>query len=253
MLFLVLQGIAILLMTRNSVYQQAGMLHFFNAGRYRVWEYQENIHNYFKLQSTNKELAEENTRLRTALLAKPESSYQYAAADSLFAFIGAEVVYNSTSRLQNYMVINRGSEQGITPEMGVIGNRGVVGIVQSVQKNYALVRSLLNTRFQISVRVTPGQYTGTLFWDSKSIRTANISDMPQHSSVSPGDTVVTSGFSEIFPAHIPIGVITATSIKKGTYMDATVELFQNFNTLRHVDIIRSLHAAEIKTLLQDYE
>ncbi|MCL2502639.1 MAG: rod shape-determining protein MreC, partial [Bacteroidales bacterium] len=74
-----------------------------------------------------------------------------------------------------------------------------------------------------------------------------------HSSVAPGDTVVTSGFSEIFPAHIPVGIITATSIKKGTYMDATVALFQNLNTLQHVNIIRSLHAGEIKALLSDYE
>ncbi|MCL1973432.1 MAG: rod shape-determining protein MreC [Bacteroidetes bacterium] len=253
LLFLVLQGIALLLMAKSSVYQQAGMSHFFNAGRSKVWEYQDNILNYFKLNSINRELAEENTRLRTLLFAKSESAYPNTGTDSLFAFIGAEVVFNSTSRLQNYIVINRGSKHGVEPDMGVIGSHGVVGIVQSVDKNYALVRSLLNTRFQINVRVTPGQYTGTLSWNGKSIRTATISDMPQHSSVSLGDTVVTSGFSEIFPAHIPIGVIKATSIKKGTYMDANVELFQNFNTLEYVNIIRSLHIGEIKALLQDYE
>lgn len=253
LLFLVLQGVAVLLMTRNSVYQQAGILHFLNTGRYTIWEYQENILNYFKLISINKELARENTRLQTALFAKPESAYQNRASDSLFAFTGAEVIYNSTSRLQNYLVVNRGSDHGIAPEMGVVGNHGVVGIVQSVQKNYALVRSLLNSDFQISVRVLPGQYTGTLSWDGKSIRTAGISDMPQHSSVSPGDTVVTSGFSQIFPAYIPIGVIRTTTIKKGTYMDATIALFQDFNTLRYVNIIRSMHAEEIKALLHDYE
>jgi len=163
------------------------------------------------------------------------------------------VVFNGFSRLQNYIVINKGSDHGVAPNMGVIGDRGVIGIVQNVNKHYASVLSILNPRFQINVRVGSDQTTGSLYWDGKSIRTVNISNMPQHSKVFAGDTVVTSGFSRIFPARIPLGIVTATTIKKGTYMDATVALFQNFNTLQYVNVIRSLQIEEVKELLQDYE
>ena len=72
--------------------------------------------------------------------------------------------------------------------------------------------------------------------------------MPQHSQVAVGDTVVTSGFSLVFPADIPIGVITETFVKQGSYLNASVRLFQSFNILKFVNIVQNLHAQEIQRL-----
>ena len=250
-LFFVLQGVAIFLMARHSVTQQAGIVHTLNAGHYFLWKRQQKVGRYFALTAINRELAEENTRLRNELFTYQTNKYPSSPDRAIFSAIGAEVVQNTTSSLQNYLIINKGSDDGIEQEMGVIGDMGVVGIVRDVNKHYARVISLLNTRMQISARIEPQGATGTLAWDGKSIYTAIISDMPQHSIVAVGDTAYTSGFSQIFPARIPLGIVTGTNVSQGTFLEAKIKLFLNFNTLRNVYVIRNLHAQEIKELINE--
>lgn len=250
LLFCTLQGIAVFLMARNSVVQQAGIVQAVRSGHYLVWKRQMAIGNYFRLTTVNKDLAAENMRLRTELFKYQSAAIPSSPLDSIYTCISAEVIHNTTSHLQNFLIINKGSEHGIEPDMGVIGDHGVVGIVRNVSKYNSRVASLLHTKIPISVRIEPGQATGSLTWDGKSIRTASISGMLQHSQVAIGDTVFTSGFSQIFPARIPLGVITATNVTQGTYLEAQVRLFQNFNSLRYVSVVKSLHAQEINNLLK---
>jgi len=250
-LFAVLQGISIFLMARNSVVQQAGIVSYLSSGHYFLWKRQQAIDNYFHLNILNKTLAEENMRLRTELLIYQSASIPHPPFDSIYSCIGAEVVHNTTAHLQNYIVINKGSNHGVEPDMGVIGEQGVVGIVQIVHENYSRVLSLLNNKIQINARIEPGHATGSLAWDGKNIYTATISDIPQHSQVAVGDTAVTSGLSQIFPSRIPLGVVTGTTITQGTFLEAQIRLFQNFNTLRYVYVVPNLHASEINKLLDE--
>ena len=248
--FVLFQGVAIFLMARYSVTQQASIVHSLNAGHYFLWERQQAIGKYFALSTINKELAKENTLLRTTLLKYQTNDHPVSPFDTLFSCIGAEVIFNTTSSLQNYLVINKGRDHGIEPDMGVIGDQGVVGIVRDVNAHYAKVISLLNTGTQISARIEPEGTTGSLAWDGKSIHTAMISDMPQHSQVAAGDTAFTSGFSQIFPARIPLGIVTSTTITQGTFLEAKIRIFLNFNTLRYVYVIQNLHSQEIKEIIQ---
>jgi rod shape-determining protein MreC len=248
-LFVLLQGFSIFLMARYSVTQQAGIVHSLNAGHYFLWERQQAVGRYFSLNTINKELAEENLRLRNELITYKTMHPQTFFLDSIFSFVGAEVVQNTTSSLQNYLIINKGSEHGLEPEMGVIGDQGVVGIVRDVNERYSKVFSLLNTKLQISARIEPQGATGSLAWDGKSIHTAIITHMAQHSQVAVGDTAFTSGVSHIFPARIPLGVVTGTTITQGTFLEAKIHLLQNFNTLRYVYVIKNYHSQEIKDLI----
>jgi len=250
-LFVILQGVAIFMMARHSVTQQAGIVHSLNVGHYFLWQRQQMVGRYFALTTINRELAEENMRLRNELYTYQTNKYPSSSNNAIFSIIGAEVVQNTTSSLQNYLIINKGSDDGIEEEMGVIGDMGVVGIVRDVSKHYARVISLLNTRMQINARIEPKGATGTLAWDGKSIHSAIISDMPQHSMVAVGDTAYTSGFSQLFPARIPLGIVTGTNISQGTFLEARIKLFLNFNTLRYVYVIRNLHAQEVKELIQE--
>ena len=247
-LFVILQGVSLFLMARYSVTQRASIVHSLNAGHYFLWERQQVVERYFSLHAVNRELANENMRLRTELFKYQSVSIPNAPLDSIYSCVSAEVVLNTTSRLQNYLIINKGSDHGIEPDMGVIGDHGVVGIVRDVNKRYAKVISLLNTRSQISARIEPGGATGSLVWEGKGIHSATIIDMPQNSQVARGDTVFTSGFSQIFPPHIPLGEVTGTSISQGTFLEAKIRFFQNFNTLRYVYVIHNLHSQEIKEL-----
>ena len=249
LLFVVLQGAALWLMVHNSVYQRAFTLHHLSGVRHFIWKQQSDVISYFSLHTQNEQLAAENLELRKKL-----RSYIYAddaqlqPVDSLYAFMPARIVRNSTSRQQNYIVLNRGERHGVVPDMGVLSDRGIVGIISQVNSHYSIAISLLNTDFQISARIRPSMATGILRWDGRDIHHMSLLDMPQHSKVAVGDTVVTSGYSLIFPADIPIGTITETSVKQGIYLNAEVRLFQDFNSLSFVNIIRNLHAPEILEL-----
>ena len=247
-MFILLQGVAISLLARYSVTQQAAIVHTLNAGHYFLWEKQQNIERYFSLNIVNKELANENMRLREEILKYQSLSLPPALFDSIFSAIGAEVIMNTTSSLQNYLILNKGSDDGIETDMGVIVNQGVVGIVRDVNRRYSRVISLLNTRSPISARIEPGGAIGSLIWDGKSIHSAIITDMPQNSEVAVGDTVYTSGFSQIFPPRIPLGVVTGTSISQGTFLEAKCRFFQNFNTLRYVYVIKNYRSQEVNSL-----
>ncbi|MDR2586042.1 MAG: rod shape-determining protein MreC [Prevotellaceae bacterium] len=251
LLFVALQGVSIFLIAHSSVVQQAGIVRLINSGHHFLWKRQQSIDYYFQLNSINKALVEDNIELRTQLIRYQTTMMPNTSIDSIYSCIGAEVVFNTTAHAQNYLIINRGSNHGVQPDMGVIGDHGVVGIVHVVHPNYSRVISLLNTKVRINARVEPGQATGSLSWDGKSIRSALISDMPQHSHVAVGDTAVTSGLSQIFPARIPLGVVTATDITRGTFLEAQITLFQNFNTLRYVYVVRNAYAQEINNLLVD--
>jgi len=248
-LFLLLQGIAIFLMTRYSVTQQAGIVHSLNVGHYYLWERQQMMGKYFNLNTVNRELSEENMRLRTELLTYQTHTQHTSPFDTIFSCINAEVVQKTTSSLQNYLIINRGSNHGVEADMGVIGNQGVVGIVRDVSPHFSRVISLLNTNLPISARIEPEGATGFLTWDGRSIYTGTISDMPQHSAIAVGDTAFTSGYSQIFPPHIPLGVVTSTTIAQGTFLEAKIRFFQNFNTLRYVYVIKNMHRQEIDDLI----
>jgi len=248
-LFITLQGVSIFLMARHSVTQQAAIVHTLNAGHYFLWSRQQVVERYFSLNTVNRELTQENMRLREELFKYHSLSTHSSPFDSTFSVIGAEVILNTTSSLQNYLILNKGSDHGIQTDMGVIVDQGVVGVVRDVNRRYSRVISLLNTRFTISTRIEPGGATGSLVWDGKSIHTAVIADMPQNSEVAIGDTVYTSGFSQIFPPRIPLGVVTGTTITQGTFLEARIKFFQNFNTLRYVYVIRNFHAQEIKSII----
>jgi len=251
LLFVVFQAIAIVFMTNNSVVQQAGIVRFLSAGHHFLWKRQKAIDNYFHLSTVNRELANENMYLRTELYKYQSIFIPPAPLDSTYSCISAEVVHNTTSSNQNFLVINKGSIHGIEPEMGVIGDQGVIGIVQNVYEHHSRIISLLSNKIQINARIEPGGEIGSLAWNGKNIHSANIPDLPQHSQVAVGDTVVTSGVSQIFPARIPLGIVTGTTITQGTFLEAQIRLFQDFNTLRYVYVIRSRHAQEIRNLLAE--
>lgn len=260
LLYILLQAAAITMLVRNSYFQQSFIMRGIHGIQYGLWEKSANIKNYFQLRSLNRTLAEENAQLRNRLsqLTDLESLYRSAmASDSLtvrdraaFFYIPAEVVHSTTQRQNNFLIINKGKAQGVRPDMGVICNKGVVGIVNHVTQNYASVISLLNISQRISARLLPEGSTGTLLWPGKSSRTMLLTDFLQHQNVHLGDTVVTSGLSAVFPPDIPIGSVSGQAVKKGIYLDLDVSLFMRFENLRYVTVAGQRYQDEIQSNIE---
>jgi rod shape-determining protein MreC len=205
---------------------------------------------FFKLRAANDNLSEENTTLKnqiinlqnelTTLRPRTKDSIRFKIPPEMeYVFISAKVINNSTNKLQNYITLNKGSNDGIRPDMGVISDEGVVGIVKTVNDKFAVVIPALNPKLEISCKFKRTNYSGTLDWSSgEDYRYANLNDIARHVQLSMGDSLVTSGFTSSFPEGIPVGFIEDFHIKESdAYYTIKVKLAVNFRTLSHVKVI----------------
>jgi len=276
-LFLLLEVICIVLVFRNNNFQRTAYLNSANNLSGKLYDRYNNVQYYFHLKATNDSLVSENARLHNMLrssfdsmltndivktdtirLLSNDTAHQ-AAGTALrrYLYREAKVINNSINRSVNYITIHRGRLQGIRPNMGVIGPSGVVGTVRSVSDNYAVVLSLLakgsgssSSNFGVSARLLRGKEIGTVYWDGANPAYAMMKDIPRTIKLQKGDTIVTSGFSALFPENLPIGYIDAFSLAdpSSTSFTIRVKLATNFYNLQYVYVIDNLLKDEQKSL-----
>jgi len=159
---------------------------------------------------------------------------------SIYRYIPAGVIQNQIYETNNYILLNKGSNDGITEDMGVVSVKGIVGVVMSVTPHYARVIPVINSGLHPTCFIKNTRFLGTLFWEGKDPRYVTLSRLPSHTIYSIGDTVVTSGYSAFFPQGIYVGVIESAFKQKNEEHDALkVRLFTDFSTLSDVFIIRN--------------
>jgi rod shape-determining protein MreC len=227
---------------------------------------------YFHLKATNDSLVNENARLHNFLrssfdsitlenLVKTDTLRTYST-DTTRKVIGidvrhylyhaAKVVNSTVNNPVNYITIHRGSANGLKPNMGVISPSGVVGIVRSVSENYAVVLSLLSKgrTFGTSARLSHSKEMGMVRWYGGESGYALMEDVPKSVRLVRGDTVVTSGYSALFPENIPIGYVESYSLpdKSSTSYSIRIRLATNFNNLQYVYVIDNMLTEEQKSL-----
>jgi len=159
-----------------------------------------------------------------------------AAYPNPYSFIPAQVVNNQVAMMDNnYITLNRGSLSGIKKDMGVLSPNGIVGVVISVSPHFSRVIPILNPKYQPSCKIKETNFFGTLSWDGKDPQYSSLKELPQHAEFNIGDTIVTSGFSAVFPEGVPVGTIENTFKSKGeNYNSVRVKLFTNFSALSEV-------------------
>ena len=221
------------------------------------WRVSENIADYASLRTENRHLAEEILRLTETITRLEEEAAAAAARDSAdyttawrgkYEFIPAEVIKNSVNKQHNYLIIGKGSDDGVRPQTGIITSRGVIGIVDAVSRHYSYAISFLNSDSSISARIGKDGAAGPMAWDGKGSGNALLREIPLQVKFEEGDTVYTSGFSTIFPPDIPIGRITGSRIVNGATFEIKVSLFQDFSSVRHVCLVRNRDLDEIMSL-----
>lgn len=246
-LFLLLEGIGVMLIVQFNNYQNAKMFTSANSVAGNLFAAITDVNSYFALKSENAQLLQYNKELNgqvTALKARLAQHRDSAMVATLphkangFFYNSATVVNNALNAVNNYITIDKGTAEGVEAEMGVFCNEGVVGIIYTASEHYSVVIPLLNSKSSISCRVKGSDSFCTLQWDGCDTRYSYLVDLPRYTKFEIGDTVVTSGFSSIFPADIPVGIIERTEDSDdGMFAQARVELFTNFATLRKVYIV----------------
>jgi len=149
------------------------------------------------------------------------------------------VVNNSTNKRFNYITLNKGIKDSIETEMAVVTNYGVVGVINRVSKNYSTAISILNPGLKISVKIKRNGYFGPLSWEGERIDECVLNEIPQHVDLEKGDTIVTSGYSAIFPEGILIGFIDDYKLKDGNFFEIKVKLALQMKSLNHVNIVNN--------------
>lgn len=252
-LFILLEIVCVVLLATSQAYHRQALFNATNNVVGGIYEIRSNINDYFSLGKQNKMLLEENARLHQQLTAYHDTTDTITrpVADTCYRYIAARVVNNTVSESKNYIVINKGSSDGIQPDMGVLSPDGVAGVVVNVSSHYAVVISLLHEYSTVNVQLADGENIANLKWETGNHHYGMLHDISTHVMLHRGDTVVTSSLSYIFPEGIPAAVVEEMiPSPSGDMNSAKVRFVTNFATLRNVYVIENTYKPEIDTLLK---
>jgi rod shape-determining protein MreC len=244
------------MLRNNSTVQDVWFSKGMQAVSSTVWGFFQNTKQYFSLKKSNDALAQENYELRLRLAeiearAGLENSAFELPADNVagnFRYIPANIVKISNNTHHNYLIIGKGSEDGVSEGAGVITGKGAIGVIDAVSRNHSYARSFKNHEMNISARLGKEGAVGPMAWDGFSSSRAILSEIPHHVEFEKGDTVYTSGYSSIFPPDIPLGTAGEAKIVNGATYDIEVTLFEDFGALRYVTIVENIGKEEIEKL-----
>lgn len=261
-LFLLLEVASFVLLFRFNHYQQSVFFSSANVVTGKVLDVSGGITSYFHLKSVNEDLLDRNMQLEQqinnlerVLLAYQVDSSQLNSIKNLpstdYELFKAHVINNSLNQVDNYITLNKGSKDGIRPEMGVVDGNGVVGIVYETSPHYSVVISVLNSKSSISCKIVGSEYFGYLKWEHGDSQYAYLKDLPRHAEFNLGDTVVTSGYSTVFPEGIVVGTVDDMSDSNdGLSYLLKVKLATNFGKVSDVRVIAKTGQEEQKELEQ---
>jgi len=225
-----------------------------------------NAFDYLSLRDENARLRVENARLQSQVansrmveIPTLDTVRRFARMDTLenkivrpeYVLISARVVSNSISARNNWMILNRGSKDGVRPNTGVITRSGVAGVVRHVSENFSIAMSVLHPQTKVSAAVKGYEYFGSLVWDGDDPRYLTLSDIPYHLPVKPRDSVLISNYSLMFPEGHLVGIVdTAHRIEGSSFLYIRVKPTQIPASVRDVYVVTNRYADELNNLQQ---
>jgi len=260
LLFLLLEFFSITLLINSTYYQSSAILKAGSRVTGRFYTTVSNTTDYLKLKTTNEHLAQENALLRqmkgVSFIRNDTNSFW--VNDTLYKqqykYIVAKVVMNSVGKRNNYMMLDKGSSSGIQKDMAVITPLGIAGTVVNVSENFCWVMSMLNKHTRISGRIIKNNQMGTIIWNGVDHLYGTLTDIPAHVKIAKGDTIVSSGYSYIFPAGLMIGTITDYRVEQGDHFYTIPFRFSvDFNALQYVYVVKNLMKDEQESLEKSTE
>jgi rod shape-determining protein MreC len=213
-IFLLLEGVALHYYASSTVHSRARLLGLSDAVMGGVYGSIAGTEHYMSLGRTNRMLEERVATLENELSVYRAGS-RAAELDSLSArvqlphrYVAGRVVRNSTGKRENYIMVDRGTRDGVERGMAVVSPEGyMAGYVEDVSERNAICVSVLNTTFRASGLVTGTGHFGSISWPATNVRTVRLSEVPKYASIARGDTITTSGYSFYFPEGVHIGTI----------------------------------------------
>lgn len=259
-LFIILEVASFVLLFRFNPYQQSAFFTSANVVSGAVYKVSGGVSSYFHLKAVNEDLLDRNMLLEQQI-SNLEKALKESQVDSVtvksikelpltsYQLFKAHVIKNSLNLADNYITLDKGSTSGILPEMGVVDGNGIVGIVYATSPSYSVVISILNSKSSISCKIVGSDYFGYLKWEQRDSQYAYLKDLPRHAEFNLGDTVVTSGYSTVFPEGIIVGTVDDMSDSNdGLSYLLKIKLAADFGKISDVRVIARSGQQEQKEL-----
>lgn len=210
-----------------------------------------------QLRQRNSELEAEVARLQTQIIELQEqlsetnvlsALVEFARANPENRYQAAAVIARDPSPFLQYVIINRGSDDGLRRGMPVVTQKGLIGRIAAVTAGASRVQLITDPGSTVNVRLEPsgaqailqGQITGEIILDM----------IPQGANVQAGDLVLTSGLGGGYPANILIGqVASIRSRDQDIFQRASVQAVADFSQINIVLVIVNFKPIDITPLL----
>jgi len=259
-LFTILEVVSLLLLFEYNAYQNSAVAGFSSAVAGSFLNLSSSISEYFSLRTANQILAEDNARLHSS---RPEAFYKtdtstFYRKDTLYKleyrFISARVISNTTNKRNNFLMLSKGKNQGIENHMGVIIGDRIVGQVVTVSDHFCWVMSILNKNSRVSGKFKKNDQLVNVEWNGGSYRIGDVKEIPKHVQIEKGDTITTSGNSDIFPEGLLIGTIEDFTVTTDeNFNSATLRFSTDFNSLSYVEVLIDLMRQEKDKLRSSFQ
>jgi rod shape-determining protein MreC len=197
------------------------------------------------------QLTEENTRLQSEEfeLKRLRQLYSLDQDYGQYPKVGARVIANDSSNWFQIFRIDKGSKDGIAPDMNVVAGGGLVGIVTDVGANYATVRSIIDDSSRVSGMAMQSGNSCIVAGDLTLFKEGRlrITNVLKESDVKDGDKIVTSNISSVFLPGILVGYASGitndtNNVTKSGYLIPAAK----FDSLQEVLVITKLKSDMMK-------
>src|SRR5579884_294475 len=205
-------------------------------------------HNYVDLRhvrAQNRDLQEQLDRLRLEQVSLAEDAGQARRLQALLAFkekfisqtVAAQVIGTSGTEHSHLLYIDKGSGDGIRPDMAVITPKGIVGKIAKVFPGTSQVLEINDATAGAGVMLERSRLRGVLHGTPSGI--PEILHVMADEKVEPGDPVVSSGGDQIYPRGLPIGIVstTAPDPEGGPFMIVKVKPAADLDRVEEVLVI----------------
>ena len=268
--YLILLLFSLLLIINSNYFHKSKILLFSNSITNYTFDKFSFYNEYFELKKINSSLIDENLFLKSRLEKVSNNNNIDSLKNVIFKYKNAKVISNNLSSFKNHLIINKGINDGLKNEMGIINSTGIIGIINRTSKNYSSAMSILNIETKINAKVKRTSHFGTLEWDGLSNNYLLLNDIPETADIKVGDSIITGGMSLIFPEGINVGVVSKVINKnkyndsllrlntnngkyldfefRENYLNIEVKLHTNMNNLNNVYVIESLNREEFKNI-----
>lgn len=255
LLFLALMLVSMGLLIDGNNHQRAQAISSSNAMTGTLYGWRNEVTSYANLGEVNRSLAEQNADLlnRHRNAYSPVESRYVTINDSVheqrYRYVAAGVVNSTHHKAKNYLTLDKGSKAGVREGMGVIGDKGIVGVVRESTERFAAVISMLNPDLSVSGRLSRTGHFGPLLWNTGDPNTLSLMEIAKHVPVQTGDTVVARGNDGVFPAGVLVGRVQEVHDDPGNaYHSITVRLSEDLTRSAYVYVVSDLRRLERDSL-----